>query len=54
MLPMADRLCLTEIDLDVEGDTFFPAFDGAEWRINTQTEIRTETPRCIAGEWVRV
>jgi dihydrofolate reductase len=54
-LPMADRLCLTEVNLEVEGaDTFFPSFDGAEWRINTQTEIRTDKPRCIAGEWVRV
>jgi dihydrofolate reductase len=26
-LPFADELLLTEIDLDVEGDTFFPAFD---------------------------
>lgn len=54
MLPMADRLCLTEIDLDVEGaDTFFPSFDGNDWRCVTQTEIRTEAPRCIAGEWLR-
>ena len=29
-LPLADRLHLTQIDADVEGDTFFPAFsDGA-------------------------
>lgn len=27
-LPLADELLLTEIDLDVDGDTFFPAFDG--------------------------
>jgi dihydrofolate reductase len=25
-LPLADELVLTEIDADVEGDTFFPAF----------------------------
>lgn len=55
MLPLAERLCLTEIDLDVEGaDTFFPSFDGNDWRCVTQTEIRTEEPRCIAGEWLRV
>jgi dihydrofolate reductase len=28
-LPIADELLLTEIDLDVEGDTFFPEFDRA-------------------------
>ena len=55
MLQMADRLCLTEVNLDVEdADTFFPSFDGNEWRCVTQTEIRTEEPRCIAGEWLRV
>ncbi len=26
-LPLADRLLLTEIDADFEGDTFFPAWD---------------------------
>jgi dihydrofolate reductase len=54
MLPMADRLCLTEVNLEVEdADTFFPSFDGNEWRCVTQTEIRMEEPRCIAGEWLR-
>jgi len=28
-LPVADQLLLTEIDADVEGDTFFPPFDRA-------------------------
>ena len=31
-LPLADELVLTEIDLDVEGDTHFPPFDPAEFR----------------------
>ena len=31
-LPRAQRLRLTEIDADVEGDAFFPPFDRAEWR----------------------
>ncbi len=26
-LPMADELLLTEVDLDVDGDTFFPGWD---------------------------
>lgn len=28
-LPLADELLLTEIDVEVDGDAFFPAFDGA-------------------------
>jgi dihydrofolate reductase len=31
-LPRADRLYLTLIDADYEGDTLFPAFDPADWR----------------------
>ncbi|EZH80314.1 type 3 dihydrofolate reductase [Aeromonas hydrophila] len=31
LLPRADRLYLTRIDLAVEGDTRFPAFDENDW-----------------------
>jgi dihydrofolate reductase len=31
-LALADRLLLTEIDADIDGDTFFPAFDRGAWR----------------------
>ncbi len=31
-LPHADALFLTEIDIDVAGDTHFPAFDRAQWQ----------------------
>jgi dihydrofolate reductase len=30
-LPLADELVLTELDADVEGDTFFPAFARSEF-----------------------
>jgi len=30
-LPIADRIHLTEVEADVEGDTFFPPFDRGEW-----------------------
>ena len=36
-LPSADRLVVTEIDADVEGDAFFPAVDRAQW-IETSRE----------------
>ncbi|WP_290586453.1 dihydrofolate reductase [Alicyclobacillus sp.] len=32
-LPRADRLYITEIDLDVTGDTFFPAWDPSAFRL---------------------
>ena len=30
-LPIADRIHLTEVDAEVEGDTWFPPFDRSEW-----------------------
>ncbi|OGA21578.1 MAG: hypothetical protein A3I01_06375 [Betaproteobacteria bacterium RIFCSPLOWO2_02_FULL_65_24] len=38
-LPFADRLYLTEIHADVEGDAWFPALDAEEWR-ETSRESR--------------
>ena len=35
-LPIADRIHLTEVQADVPGDTFFPAFDRSQWR---ETEV---------------
>ena len=31
MLPYADRLYVTEIDAELEGDVFFPEFDRRQW-----------------------
>lgn len=30
-LPLADRMILTLVDAEVEGDTWFPEFDRSEW-----------------------
>ena len=35
-LPIADRIHLTEVQAEVEGDTFFPHFDRRDWR---ETEV---------------
>ena len=32
-LPLIDRLILTVVDAEPEGDTFFPVFDEAGWRV---------------------
>lgn len=36
-MPHADRLLLTEIDADAEGDVFFPPFDRSEWKLVSRT-----------------
>lgn len=41
-LPLVDRLYLTEVDANVEGDAFFPAFDRADW----QEASRLHRPPC--------
>jgi dihydrofolate reductase len=37
LLPLANRIYLTRIDADVEGDTVFPPIDYSKWM---QTEVR--------------
>jgi dihydrofolate reductase len=32
LMPIVDRLYLTEIDGEYMGDVYFPEFDGSEWR----------------------
>lgn len=32
-LPLADRLYLTQVHVDVEGDTWFPIFDSQVWKL---------------------
>jgi dihydrofolate reductase len=43
MLPLADRLYLTEVDLEPEGDVFFPPIDAETWReTSRETHARAE------------
>ncbi|MCG9711531.1 type 3 dihydrofolate reductase [Shewanella insulae] len=40
LLPQADSLYLTEINLDVEGDTHFPDWDDGSWQcLNSESHI---------------
>jgi dihydrofolate reductase len=32
-LPLATRMILTEVDFEAEGDTVFPPFERAQWRV---------------------
>jgi dihydrofolate reductase len=54
MLPLADRLLITEVDTVVEGaDTWFPAFDPQDWREVSRMVLRDAAPCCEVVEWVR-
>ena len=41
-LPFADRLYLTHVDADVEGDAAFPRFDPSRWRLVEESEGRVD------------
>ncbi|GIX31444.1 MAG: dihydrofolate reductase [Porticoccaceae bacterium] len=43
-LDVADRIYLTEIDLEVPGDTYFPALDRSQWR-----EVERRAGRSAGG-----
>jgi dihydrofolate reductase len=40
-LPIATKIFLTEVERDVEGDTFFPTFDRSTW-VETSRRKATE------------
>ena len=45
-LPFADRLCLTEVDEDADGDTYFPEFALDDWQeLSRQAGSATDGPR---------
>ena len=55
MIKIADRLLITEVELDVaEADTFFPAFDAAQWHVQGNTELRAAEPKCTVFEYMRL
>lgn len=53
-LPKADRLLITEVDLDIlDADTFFPSWDVAAWRKGATLRLRDDDPACVMTEYLR-
>ncbi|NDR56525.1 dihydrofolate reductase [Aliiruegeria sabulilitoris] len=54
LLPRADRLLVTEVDLEIaEADAYFPPFDPEDWCQQPQSLLRTANPRCVLHEYLR-
>ncbi|MCJ8332685.1 MAG: dihydrofolate reductase [Epibacterium sp.] len=54
MLPMADRLLITEVDLEIAAaDAFFPEFDADQWDVLARQELRSQDPACVMVEYLR-
>ena len=55
-MPLADRILMTRVHMDVDGDTTFPAIDESEWK---RTEARTHdiderhAAACTFETWMR-
>jgi dihydrofolate reductase len=48
VMPITQTIHLTEIELDVEGDTFFPALDPRDWRETAREQHSGEPPMSFA------
>ncbi|MFK7941014.1 MAG: dihydrofolate reductase [Roseovarius sp.] len=54
MLPMADRLMLTEVDLEIDGaDAVFPAIDEGAWMEQRRVTLRQDDPHCVLRDLIR-
>jgi dihydrofolate reductase len=54
MLPIADRLLITEVGMNVEdADTFFPQVDMSSWRVVNERSLAIQEPRCQLREFLR-
>ncbi|MFY0597612.1 MAG: dihydrofolate reductase [Cognatishimia sp.] len=54
MLPLADRLLVTEVDVEVDApDTFFPEFASDDWELINDRLLRAEAPKCTLTEYFR-
>jgi dihydrofolate reductase len=54
LLPMADRLLITEMDVSVQdADAFFPEIDESQWREIGRQPLRESPPRAVLRELVR-
>jgi dihydrofolate reductase len=51
-LPTADRLLITEIDRDFDGDTYFPAPDSSQWRESARDHHPPTDDRPFAVDYV--
>lgn len=47
-LPIASRVYLTRIDVEMPGDTFFPELDASEWQLRSQQSFAPDPKHAYA------
>ncbi|WP_370231782.1 dihydrofolate reductase [Cognatishimia sp.] len=54
MLPVADRLLVTEVDTEIaDADVFFPEFSSEEFHRISQVPLDGASPECRVDEYIR-
>ncbi len=51
-MPWADQLYLTEIDITLDGDTYFPSFNKNEWHELSRTHHEADARHAYAFDFV--
>jgi len=51
-LPAADRLYLTRVDGEFEGDAWFPQLDEAQWRVEQKTHFEKDDKNEFSCEFI--
>jgi dihydrofolate reductase len=51
-MPYANQLYLTEIDANVDGDTYFPSFNKVEWQEQSRTHHEADARHAYAFDFV--
>ncbi|HVL09627.1 MAG TPA: dihydrofolate reductase [Burkholderiaceae bacterium] len=51
-LPSADRLIVTEVDIDIDGDAFFPPIDPTVWRETARETHQAAPPNTFSFAFV--
>lgn len=54
MLPLAHRLLLSEVDIEIDdADTFFPTLDLGDWDLVSERPLTANAPQCVLREYLR-
>ncbi len=47
-MPVADKIYLTRVDAELEGDAFFPVIDTKEWKMESETDFPSDEKHVYA------
>ncbi|MEK6248518.1 MAG: dihydrofolate reductase [Planctomycetales bacterium] len=51
-LSLTDRLCITQVAAEVDGDTFFPEVDFQQWRMTAESAVEKDDKSGLAFQFL--